>query len=72
MVTNISCAVVPIRDHVFFEQTELKRRHKAPILSSPQSPSQDDLVLVLGGVMLARGAADIADQLFGWYPPGRG
>jgi hypothetical protein len=31
---------------------------------------QDGAELVLGGMVLARGAANIADQLFGWHPHG--
>ena len=33
-------------------------------------PFQDVMDLVLGGMVLARGAANIADQFFGWYPRG--
>jgi hypothetical protein len=33
-------------------------------------PSQDDADLVLGGMVLARGTTNIADQFFGWYPRG--
>ena len=36
------------------------------------NPSQDDADLVLGGMLLARGAANIADQLFGWHTGGWG
>jgi hypothetical protein len=30
-------------------------------------PFQEDADLVLGGMVLARGAASIADELFGWH-----
>ena len=33
---------------------------------------QHDADLVLGGTVLARGTANIAHQLFGWYPRGWG
>ena len=35
-------------------------------------PFQDDADLVLSGMVLARGAANIADEFFGWYPRGWG
>jgi len=35
-------------------------------------PSQEDADFVLSGMVLARGAANIAHQLFGWHPRGRG
>ena len=35
-------------------------------------PFQDDADLVLGGMVLARGAANITNQFFGWHPRGRG
>jgi hypothetical protein len=35
-------------------------------------PFQDDADFVLGGMVLARGTANVAHQLFGWYPCGRG
>ena len=35
-------------------------------------PFRDDADLVLGGMVLARGAANIADQLFGWHATGWG
>jgi hypothetical protein len=31
-------------------------------------PFPDDADLVLGGMVLARSTADIAQQLFGWHP----
>jgi hypothetical protein len=34
------------------------------------NPSKDDAVLVLGRMLLARGAANIADQFSGWHPSG--
>ena len=33
---------------------------------------RDDADLVLGGMVLARGAANVADQLFGWHATGWG
>ena len=33
-------------------------------------PFQDDADLVLGGMVLARGTANIADRLFSWHPRG--
>ena len=35
-------------------------------------PFQDDADLVLGGMVLARGSANIAGQLFSWHPRGWG
>ena len=35
-------------------------------------PFQDNADLVLGGMVLARGAANIANQLFGWHTDGWG
>ena len=37
------------------------------MLPSPPSPQQDT-DLILGGMVLARGAANIPHQLFGWHP----
>jgi hypothetical protein len=35
-----------------------------------EQPHQDDADLVLSGMVLARGKANIADQFFGWRPCG--
>jgi hypothetical protein len=35
-------------------------------------PFQDVMDSVLGGMALARGAGNTADELFGWHPRGRG